>query len=156
MDTIPLNLLLKDLKDDELEVREAAAQELWRRWFEQKGKIGLQLLERSQTLQDQGAMNEAEAMLSQTIRSMPDFAEAWNRRAVVYFMQGRYRKAISDCHQTLALNPFHFGALHGMGLCYLRLLEYRQASQAFRQALLIQPHSVENQRMLLECTAQLS
>jgi tetratricopeptide (TPR) repeat protein len=156
MDTIPLNSLLHDLKSDDGVIRDAATQELWRRWFEQKGTMGLQLLQRSQLLQNQGSFDEAESILSQVIRSMPDFSEAWNRRAVVYFMQDRYRKAIADCQQALALNPFHFGALHGMGLCYLRLSEYRQASQAFRQALAIQPHSVENQRMLLECSAHLS
>lgn len=156
MDTIPLNSLLQNLKSEDGETREAATQELWRRWFEQKGKMGLQMLQRSQVLQNQGALDEAESVLSQVIRSMPDFAEAWNRRAVVYFMQDRYRKAIADCQQTIALNPFHFGALHGMGLCYLKLSEYRQASQAFRQALALQPHSVENQRMLLECMSHLS
>jgi tetratricopeptide (TPR) repeat protein len=156
MDTIPLNSLLQDLKSDDDEIRDAATQELWRRWFEQKGRMGLQMLQRSQMLQHQGALDEAESVLSQVIRSMPDFAEAWNRRAVVYFMQERYRKAIADCQQTIALNPFHFGALHGMGLCHLKLSEYRPASQAFRQALALQPHSVENQRMLLECSAHLS
>jgi Tfp pilus assembly protein PilF len=43
-----------------------------------------------------------------------------------------------------------------MGLCHLKMSEYRQASQAFRQALEIQPYSVENQRMILECAAHLS
>ncbi len=156
MDSVPLNSLLQDLKNDDSEIRDVAMQELWRRWFEQKGKMGLQMLQRSQVLQNQGSLDEAESVLSQVIRSMPDFAEAWNRRAVVYFMQHRYRKAIADCQQTIVLNPFHFGALHGMGLCYLNLSEYRQASQAFRQALTIQPHSVENQRMLLECLSHLS
>ncbi len=156
MDTLPLNSLLQDLKSNDGEIRDAATQELWRRWFEQKGRTGLQMLQRSQLLQNQGSLDEAESVLSQVIRSMPDFAEAWNRRAVVYFIQNRHRKAISDCQQALALNPYHFGALHGMGLCYLKLSEYRQASQAFRQALALQPHSVENQRMLLECSAHLS
>ncbi len=156
MDAISLNSLLQNLKSDDGETRDAALQELWRRWFEQKGKMGLQMLQRSQVLQNQGSLDEAESVLSQVIRSMPDFAEAWNRRAVVYFMQDRYRKAIADCQQAIALNPYHFGALHGMGLCYLKLSEYRQASQAFRQALALQPHSVENQRMLLECLSHLS
>lgn len=156
MDSIPLNSLLQDLKSDDDELQSAATQELWRRWFEQKGKMGLQMLQRSQALQDQGSLDEAESVLSQVVRSMPDFAEAWNRRAVVYFLQGRYRKAITDCQQALVLNPSHFGALHGMGLCYLKLGEYRQASQSFRQALVLQPHSVENQRMLLECLNHLS
>lgn len=156
MDTLPLNLLLQNLKSDDLLTRDRATQELWRRWFGQKGTMGLQLLQRSQRLQNMGQLDDAESVLSQVIRSMPDFAEAWNRRAVLYFIQDSHRKAIVDCQRALVLNPFHFGALHGMGLCHLKLSEYREANQIFRQALEIQPYSVENQRMILECAAHLS
>jgi tetratricopeptide (TPR) repeat protein len=50
----------------------------------------------------------------------------------------------------------HFGALHGMGLCHIALGEYREALTAFHQALAVQPYSLENQRMILECTAKLN
>ncbi len=156
MNSVPLNTLLNNLKHDEQRVREAATRELWQRWFEQKGLVGVQLLTRSRNLIEVGQADQAELMLTQLIQTMPDFAEAWNQRAILYFLERRYRKAIADCQQTLRLNPFHFGALHGMGMSHLNLQEYRQAAQAFRQALDLQPHSVENQRMLLECMAHLS
>ncbi len=100
-------------------------------------------------------MTEAEALLSQLIQDWPDFAEAWNRRAVLYFMMKQYKKALEDCQQVIGLNPIHFGALHGLGLCYAALGNYPEAIKAFRQALEIQPYSVENQRLILECTARL-
>lgn len=151
-----IDLLLADLKNTDELVREEATRELWRIWFNQKGDYGLQILEQSQTLLQGGRVKEAEALLTDLIQDQPDFAEAWNRRAVLYYLQGRYRNSLADCQKVVALNPIHFGALHGIGLSYAALEEYAAAIQAFRQALAIQPHAINNQRMILECTARLS
>lgn len=156
MDDTAIDLLLADLKSEDETVREEATQELWHIWFHQKGAYGLALLEQSQALLEAGKVGEAETILSNLIQDLPDFAEAWNRRAVLYYLQGRYRHSLMDCQQVIALNSIHFGALHGMGLCYAALGEYAAAIQAFRQALAIQPHAIVNQRMILECTARLS
>lgn len=151
-----INGLLEDLKNPDEVVRDRATQELWRIWFWQKGVYGLELLERSQTLLQAGAIAEAETLLTDLIHDQPDFAEAWNRRAVLYFTQHQYRKAIADCEEVLRLNPIHFGALHGLGLCYASLSNYREAIRCFRKALEIQPYALLNQRLILECTARLS
>lgn len=155
MDEILIQRLLEDLKDNRGEVRERATQELWRTWFEQKGIIGLEVIRRAQTLLEVGDAAGAEAVLTKLIESQPDFAEAWNRRAVLSFITQDYQRAIADCEMVIRLNPMHFGALHGLGLCYAALGEYRLALQAFYRAVEIQPYSVENQRWLLECTAKL-
>lgn len=156
MDNTAIDLLLADLKSSDENLREEATRELWRIWFYQKGAYGMTLLEQSQALLQAGKVVEAEAMLTDLVEDQPDFAEAWNRRAVLYYLQGRYRKSLADCQQVVALNPIHFGALHGMGLCYAALGEYVAAIQAFRRALEIQPYATINQRMILECTARLS
>lgn len=148
--------LLEDLKSEEESVREQATQELWRIWFEQKGLLSLEVIRRAQMLLESGKVTEAERLLTDLIKQQPDFAEAWNRRAVLSYMQGNYHQAIVDCKQVIELNPIHFGALHGLGLCYAALGEYRAAIQAFHQALALQPYSVANQRWILECTARLT
>lgn len=147
---------LSDLKNPDESVRDSATQALWHHWFYQKGASGFTTLQRSEALIQEGALEAAEALLTQTIGDSPDFAEAWNRRAVLYYLQGEYQRSLSDCRQVLRLNPIHFGALHGMGLCYAALGEYRQAIQTFHQALEIQPYATLNQRLILECTARLS
>jgi tetratricopeptide (TPR) repeat protein len=156
MDDATIHSLLEALKDPDEDVRDRATAELWQLWFMQKGIYGLELLERSQVLMDSGAWQDAEALLSEIVSAQPDFAEAWNRRAVLYFMQKRYRESLKDCNVVLELNPIHFGALHGKGLCHVALKEYYAAIQAFRKALEIQPYATVNQRLILECTAQLS
>lgn len=156
MDDALIDRLLQDLKSSDEEIRDRATTTLWRLWFNQKGKYGFEILEQSQSLLEAKQYPEAEAILSDLIRDQPDFAEAWNRRAVLHYLQGRYEQSLSDCQKAIALNPIHFGALHGMGLCYAALGDYMSAIQSFRQTLEILPHSVINQRLILECTARLS
>jgi tetratricopeptide (TPR) repeat protein len=156
MDHSAIDPLLKDLKSSDETVREQATQELWRIWFQQKGVYGLDLLQRSQALLEAGKLEAAEFVLSDLVQDQPDFSEAWNRRAVLYYLQGEYHKALADCQQVLSLNPAHFGALHGMGLCLAALADYPAAIQTFHRALTIQPYALENQRLILECTARLS
>lgn len=156
IDDADIELLLGALKLPDEEIRAEATQTLWQIWFSEKGLAGLQTLQRSQVLLEAGEFQEAEAVLSELVAQIPDFAEAWNRRAVLYYTRREFRKAIADCQRTIALKPIHFGALHGLGLCYAALGEYRDAIQAFRQALEIQPYAIENQRLILECTARLS
>lgn len=151
-----IEVLLEALKNPDEEVRSDATQALWQIWFGQKGAAGLQTLQRAQVLLESGESIQAEAVLSELIESLPDFAEAWNRRAVLYFVQQQYRKAIADCQKAIELNSIHFGAWHGLGLSYAALGEYRDAIHAFRRALEIQPYAIENQRLILECTAKLS
>ena len=55
----------------------------------------------------------------------------------------------------IQLIPYHFGALHGLGLCLLALGNYQDAIAAFRQALEVQPYALINQKLILECTALL-
>lgn len=148
--------LLQDLKDADSDVRQAATEALWRLWYSQMGAYGVQLLARSQKLLEADKFNEVEDILTETLQGMPDFAEAWNRRAVLYYIQKRYREAIADCEKAIALVPYHFGALHGLGLCHMSLGHYIAAIQAFRRALEVQPFATINERLILECTARLN
>ena len=69
---------------------------------------------------------------SELIDDAPWFAEAWNQRAVGYFATRRFEDAANDCHQTLELNQYHFGAAVGLAHCYLHLEEPFAALENFR------------------------
>ncbi len=151
-----VNRLLTDLKSEDETVRLLATQELWQIWFQQKGMVGLELIKRSQIQLEDGNAELAEAILNQLIRDQPDFAEAWNRRAILYYTQENYQLSLRDCQTVVQLNPDHFGAWHGIGLCQMALADYLSAIPAFRRALEIQPYAIINQRLLLECTLNAS
>jgi tetratricopeptide (TPR) repeat protein len=156
MDDSTLEVLLQSLQQDDEYQRELATAALWQSWFYQKGEVGHRRLQEAQTLIDADRLDAAAALLSSLVTDLPDFAEAWNRRAVLYYMQHRYLEAIADCQRVIDLVPYHFGALQGLGLCHAALGEYSVAIRAFRRALAVQPYALDNQRLILECTARLS
>ena len=147
---------LRDLHSDNAAVREQATQALWQQWFHQKGTWGLTALARAQATWDRGDRLGAELLLDKLIAEAPDFAEAWNRRAVLHYQSERYQLSLRDCERVVALNPIHFGAWHGMGLCQMLLGNWLEAIAAFQRALAIQPYATVNQRLLLECTLHLT
>jgi len=77
--------------------------------------------------------------LDELTRARPDFAEAWNKRATVYYLMGDYQKALADIDRTLALEPRHFGALAGLGLTNLKLGNDAAAVDAFERVIAIDP-----------------
>ena len=53
----------------------------------------------------------AETRLTRLLRRAPDFAEAWDKRAALYYLQGRDQECLRDLARTLELEPRHFGAM---------------------------------------------
>lgn len=47
--------------------------------------------------------------------------QGYNKRATLNYMQRRFAESIKDCQMTLELQPYHFGAASGMGLCHLEV-----------------------------------
>ena len=74
------------------------------------------------------------------IRLAPNLAEAWNKRATLYYLMRKFDASIADVKQTLALEPRHFGAIAGLGLIYEQLGNLPAALQAFREGLNVNPH----------------
>ncbi|MEL6470283.1 MAG: tetratricopeptide repeat protein [Cyanobacteria bacterium J06623_4] len=155
MDQDRVDRLLAELKQSDASARERASAMLWNLWFHQKGVHGAQQLMDAQSLMETGLANRAEDLLNAVVAAQPDFAEAWNRRAVLHYTQQNYWQAIADCQKVIELVPYHFGALHGLGLSHRAVGNFTAAIQAFRQALAVQPYAIANQRLILECTAQL-
>lgn len=84
-------------------------------------------------------LERALRLYSEVVRVQPAFAEGFNKRATVLFLMHRYQDAIEDCQMVLQLNPYHFGAASGMGLCHWSLKQPGAALKAFQLALDIHP-----------------
>ena len=149
-------LLLQQLRSTDETARELATERLWQLWFGAAGPEAEQRLIYGEQLFEQKQWQKAEAALSALIQDRPDFAEAWNRRATLRYLQNRYRASLDDCRETVRLEPEHFGAWHGMALCLVAIRDYAQAARAARRALEIQPFTESNQNLLADCLAKLN
>ena len=131
---------LEALKGDDPELAATAEAILWSTWC-RSGDVETDRVFRAgvEAMQQQ-KLAEAEDLFSRIVELKPEFAEGWNKRATVRFMQRNFAGAIADCQQTLARNPNHFGAASGQGLCHMSLHEFREAAVCFRRALEIHPH----------------
>jgi tetratricopeptide (TPR) repeat protein len=125
------------LHDDDADLARMAADALWSIWFRGDGKANADELHRLVRLRDR---DKALAGFDQLLKRSPNFAEAYNQRAIVYFRLKQYERSIADCERALQLNPCHFGALAGMGQCFLQLRKHKAALKAFRNALRLNPH----------------
>ena len=103
------------------------------------------------TAMEEERYQEALEILNKLTFKHPTFAEAWNQRAAVYWKLGRHDESILDCERTLVLNPHHYGAWQGMGICKLHLGEIAEACRCLREALKILPHDTATQDALRKC-----
>ena len=94
--------------------------------------------------------------LNEAIAIDPDYAEAWNRRATVYFLRNDYAHAMYDINRTLELEPRHYGALTGMAEILRARGLKEQALKAYEQALEVNPMMRDAQKGLLDLTEELS
>jgi tetratricopeptide (TPR) repeat protein len=82
----------------------------------------------------------ARPLLDRLVQEHPDWAEAWNKRATLAFMEHRDEESLADIGRTLSLEPRHFGALNGFGQICLRNGRLAEARAAFQVALAVNPH----------------
>ncbi len=78
----------------------------------------------------------------------PDYAEGWNKRATVYFLDDKYAEAVSDIEHVLALEPRHFGAMIGLGSIFRALGEDQKAIAVYQQALALDPYLANARKVL--------
>ena len=88
-----------------------------------------------------GDLIMAVAFFTRVINKNPNFAEGWNKRATVYYMLGKFDASMMDIHETLKLEPRHFGAMDGMGLIFIHLEQFDKAIDIYNQMLKIFPNN---------------
>jgi tetratricopeptide (TPR) repeat protein len=124
------------LHDSDRGVRQLAADALWSLWFRADTNDNNQELNRLMNLRDR---RKKRSGLDALIVRAPNFAEAYNQRAMLHFQNEEWQKSITDCERVLKLNPYHFGAAAGLGRSYMELGKHRAALRSFRHALRINP-----------------
>jgi tetratricopeptide (TPR) repeat protein len=143
--------LLQALKSPSAPVRAIAIDSLWSLWFHASGREAFRRAQSADRAVQQQQFSDALAILNGTTAEYPRFAEGWNRRAILFWEMGQYKQSIADCKKVVVLNPNHFGAWQGMGLCQLQLGEVEAAIRSFRAALKINPYDRGLRETLRRC-----
>ena len=115
---------------------------IWRVWLQTGQRSTDRLMHEGIAAMHRQQGELALARFDAVIEQLPDYAEAWNKRATLHFLQGKFSESISDIDRALELEPRHFGALEGLGQIRDLQNEPEEALAAYRRALEVHPHLV--------------
>jgi Tfp pilus assembly protein PilF len=136
-----LHLLFRRLTDTpDADERDALEDQIWGLWMSHPESFVASDLERAtraMTVQD---WSVADQILRGVVGAHPDYAEAWNKRATLYYLAGKDAECVPYIHRTLELEPRHYGALCGFGEILLSRGEADAALFVFERALRVHPH----------------
>ena len=113
---------------------------IWAIWLQTPSDTASLLMSRAKTAVDAQKIDVAIKLLDSVIKLRPDYIEAWNRRATLYYMQNDYGRSLADIQQVLIREPRHFGALAGLGMIMQEVGDEKRALEAYRKALAVNPH----------------
>ena len=145
-----LDKLFNELKKNISSSSSSIAQQIWTLWSTHPTdeKLTSILDEGSRLVQDQ-KLFEAINIFSDAIELDPTWAEAWNKRATVFYMVGEFQKSQDDIDKVLELEKRHFGALAGQGLVNIHLKNYEKAIESYKKAKEIYP-SMKSPDMMIK------
>jgi tetratricopeptide (TPR) repeat protein len=118
----------------------AIEERIWALWIASESDTANLLMTRVKTAIEAKDLDLALKLLDALIEIKPEYTEAWNRRATLYYMRNDYSRAIADIRQVLAREPRHFGAMSGLGLILQEIGDEKRALDIFRRALAVHPH----------------
>ena len=132
--------LVAQLRDTDEETRSGAEESLWKIWARSGDeKVDAQYRQGIRQM-EAGLAKDAVATFSRIIKMKPGFAEAWNKRATLYFLMGEHEKFLADCDEVMKRNPYHFGALAGYFQIYVQMEDFERALKYGRRALEVNPN----------------
>ncbi len=142
----PLAAALKN--DADTFVRQGAEQALWQIWHRSGDAAVDALLQEGIEAMQRSNYQAAVDTFTRVIEVAPEFAEGYNKRATTYYLMQRYDESIADCERTIVLNPHHFGALSGAGLCHLGQRNLTKALDFFERAVVVNPNMPQIQQYI--------
>ena len=151
---LELNKLFNQLKNNSnVSMAFEVEKKIWKIWSihpsnDRKGYRLTELLAQGSFLMVKEELNRAYEIFSQIILVDPNWSEAWNKRATVLYLLGRYQQSQKDIDEVLKLEKRHFGALSGQGLVQTELKNYEKAINSYLEVQKIYP-SMEAAKVMI-------
>ena len=113
---------------------------IWDLWMHHPHRAAAEALEAATRDIAARRYDIAETRLTALLRRAPAFAEAWHKRATLYYLLGRDAECLHGIGRTLELEPRHFGAMLHFAEILLGAGAAADARFAFHSVLLVHPH----------------
>ena len=113
---------------------------IWSLWHKHPSNNELtENLELGTELMQYQSYDYALKVFNNILATDPSWAEAWNKRATVFFLMKRYEESLRDIEKVLSIESRHFGALSGQARIFIKLQEYEKAIIIIKKALKFYP-----------------
>lgn len=126
------------------------SQAMWSIWADAPDDYAQELLDDGRDRMAAGDLAGAHVVLDTLVDYCPEYAEGYNQRAFVAYLQQDYGAALVDLDAALLRQPLHVAALSGRALTLMGLGRDAEAQISLRQALKLNPWLSE--RALLKPT----
>ncbi len=129
----------------------AAESAIWRHWMQAAPDAATRrLVEEAMDRRGSYDFAGARALLDAAVAAAPDYAEAFNQRGFVRFLQEDFDGALADVDRAIALEPKHFAAMSGRAIILMRQGRFRLAQAQLREAVAIHPFLKERAMIVPE------
>ena len=123
---------------------------IWDLWTTHPTKNNLtKLLADGSSAMMDNKLDAAYDKFTEVIELDPNWAEAWNKRATVLYLMGKYELSQADIDKVLMIEKRHFGALTGQGLVQTALKNYQKAIDSYIEAHKVYP-SMKTPLLMIE------
>ena len=136
------------LRDPDPVLRQFAEALVWRLWGRSGDAAVDARFAQGVALMQSGELPKAALVFTDIIARRPAFAEAWNKRATIYYLLDQYELSMNDCDAVLERVPDHFGALSGYSQMLAERGQTERALGYLEHAFQVNPNMVNGELMI--------
>lgn len=112
---------------------------IWRIWMQAPDERTGELVREAMARREVYDLAGAKSLLDEAAARAPDYAEIYNQRGFVRFLQDDFDGALEDVDRAIELEPRHFAAMAGRALILMRQGRHLLAHKQLREAVAIDP-----------------
>ncbi len=149
-----LDKLFGTLRAGDVEAAKLTEERIWSLWMKTDSPTADLLLGQATAAMIDDEFDASQKILDHLVTTSATYAEAYYKRASLYFRMRRYQQAFDDLDKVLDLEPRHFGAYAARGIIFREQKKRSEALLAFNQALAIHPNFASIMQMVKEMKAE--
>ncbi len=125
----------------------AVSNQMWELWLDAPDETAQSVLDHGMRARRSFDFVAALDAFTRLVAYCPDYAEGYNQRAFVHFLNQNYPAALEDLDRALALSPKHVGAQSGRALTLMNRDRLAEARAQLLEALANNPWLSERHLM---------